>query len=160
MIPIEIPRRQRQCARGQEPFTQGMAYVSRLTLIKDGEYTREDFCVDCWAKEQDKGYISWKGEVPRKTAVEKKTDRLEKALDILKQGLESDVAEDQKEAFLLALFLQRKKWLLSRGEFRRKGHEKLLFEVAGTEEMIEVPKIPLSASDGALQERIAQKLCL
>lgn len=160
MIPIEIPRRQRQCIRGQEPFVQGMPYVSRLTLIKEGEYTRDDFCLACWEKESDKGYISWKGEVPRKTAVEKKTDRLEKGLEILKQNLESDAAIDHKEAFLLALYLQRKKWLLARGEFRRKGQEKLLFEVAHTEEMIEVPKIALTPADSVLQEGIAKKLCL
>lgn len=160
MIPIEIPRRQRQCVRGQEPFLQGMPYVSRLTLIKEGEYSRDDFCLACWDKETDKGYISWKGEVPRKTAVEKKVDRLEKAFDILKQNLESDDAADHKEAFLLALFLQRKKWLLARGEFRRKGQEKLLFEVATTEEMMEVPKMALTPDDAAIQERIAQKLCL
>lgn len=166
MIPIDIPRRAKQCCRGEEPFTQGMTYTSRITLLKDREYQREDFCPFCWEKEVKRTSMfpmtTWKGEVPKKTNIEKinelKADRLERALEVLRANLENAVEEDLKEAYFIALYLQRKKWLVSRGEMKRKAGPTLLYEVVSTEELIEIPKVNIKAEDIHLQERIAAKL--
>lgn len=158
MIPIDIPRRAKTCSKNGEVFMPGHTYMSRLTLIKDRDYQREDFCLDCWTSESEvKGSTLWKGEVPKKTLLEKKSDRLEKGLELLRQCLEADTLDDQKQAYFLALFLQRRKWLISRGEFRRKGVAKWLFEVSSTEELIEIPKVTIGQEDASLQELIAKK---
>lgn len=160
MIPIAIPRRQRLCLGCQTPFLPKNAYFSRLNLIKEREYERQDFCTACWQpdpRDAAENRSFWKGMIPPKTALEKKSDRFEKALESLK-NLEGESEEDLKEAYLLALFLQRKKWLQPRGEFKRKGQDFVLYEVAATEELIEVLKMRLGVEDGGLQERIARKL--
>ena len=143
---IQIPSRARVCFGCQAPFTQGDNYASRLS--KKGD--RCDFCFVCWDKEKERGLALWKGQVPKKTAIEERTDRLERALELLKEA-----ESDPKEAFLIALFLQRKKWLSLKAEYR----DRLLYEVVATEEMIEISKVSLSAADTFLQQSIAEKLC-
>lgn len=163
MILIDIPRRSRNCVKGQEPFSPGSLYYSRLVPAKEGEYSREDFCPECWKTEESEssheaGKVHWKGLVPKKTALEKKADSQEKALEALKNALDGPEEEDKKEALLIALFLQRKKVLISRGELSKKGAVRFLFEVAETEEMIAVPKVLLTSGDAQLQARIAERL--
>ena len=95
---------------------------------------------------------SWKGKVPAKTKLEEKTDRLEKALVLLRDG------EDPVEKMILALFLARKKWLHLRDEYKKGERTILLYEVVATEEMLEIEKKVLELKDAEKQASIAAKL--
>ncbi|MCB1113632.1 MAG: hypothetical protein KDK62_02635 [Chlamydiia bacterium] len=155
MIIVEIPRRARKCARDESPFHAGTPYFSRLIPLKEGRYEREDFCEACWKEESPSpGSISWKGEVPKKTAKDKREDKIEGWFELLEQLLESTEEQSQKQAYLLALFLKRKRALAERGMLE--GNH--LFEVIETEEAILVPKVKLTRDDLPLQELLAQKL--
>lgn len=160
MILLDIPRRAKICTLSAEHFVPGSLYFTRLIPLKEGEYERQDYSASSWEKVKDdlQDAIIWKGEVPKKTALEKKTDKLEKGLEALRTALEGESLEEQKEALLMALFLQRRKNLIARGEIKKKGVVKLLFEVLDTEEMLAVSKVTLNSDDSRLQARIAEKL--
>ena len=148
-IQVEIPKRARVCCLKQEPFKPGDTYHSRLSV----DYIREDFCEECWKnKPLHMTLTSWKGKVPAKTKLEEKTDRLEKALILLREG------DDPVERMIIALYLQRKKWIHLHDEFKKGDKTFLLYEVVQTEEMIEIEKKVLSPQDAEKQAIIASKL--
>ncbi len=148
-IPVEIPKRNKLCSLNQEPFKAGDIYYSRLSV----DYVREDFCAECWNKKPlHMTMTSWKGKVPEKTKIEEKTDRLEKALLLVRE------TDDPVERMILALFLVRKKWLYLRDEYKKGDKTIQLFEVVQTEEMLEIEKVLLELKDAEKQSAIAAKL--
>ena len=152
MFQIEIPRRSQFCAERQEKFEPGMDFYSALW---DGEnessYLRKDFCPACWecflqGQSFDTMRSYWKSKIPLKkeeSPLPKQRD--ERALYLLKEALSKGGADDQAEAFILALFLARRRLVLLRQEFTRdNGLVKMVYEVPTTEEMLCVQKFALS----------------
>lgn len=154
MFQIEIPKRATCCVKGGEPLLQGAEYYSALVRGEGDEvYHRQDYCHSCWEKHNsdnpDHLHInsSWKSTVPLKKEVsELPKQRDARALYLLKEALhDQDTSAKIAEAFVLALYLARRRLIYLRQEMKREGKLPICFyEVAETEEMLCVPKIPLS----------------
>ena len=160
---LDIPRRSRTCSHKEERFETGDEYHSVL-VDKEEEITRLDFCTTCWSEVQNGegivGNTHWKGKVPEKR-VEKMQDlsRDEKALELLKEALADEGAPAEEEAFVLGLYLERRRLIARRKEVPRDGALFALYEVLSTEEMLTVKTIPLSQlAVKGIQARISEKL--
>jgi len=168
MFQIEIPRRASACLERGESFISGMRYHSAIVLTEEqGVVERRDYCEKCWAQQQQKVQphvlSSWKSVVPpekRESGLPKQRD--ERALYLLKEVLKSDLSEQEGEAFVLALYLSRRRRLLLRHDINIEGGRVAsLYEVADTEEMLCVPKVPLSDLQvEAVQCELAKKFLL
>ena len=150
MFQIEIPKRASYCVKGGEPLLQGAEYYSALIRGETDEiYHRQDYCQTCWEKQYtNQAHISssWKSTVPLKKEVsELPKQRDSRALFLLKEALNNlDGNNKTAEAFVLALYLARRRLVFLRQEIKREGKLPLcVYEVAATEEMICVPKISL-----------------
>lgn len=152
MLIVQIPRRSRKCKSGEEPFQPGTSYYSRLLRINQETFERADFCEACWKKESPlQEAISWRGEVPKKSPKEKAEEKLEGWLELFRRLIEE---KSEKEAYLMALFLKRKKVLLERGALEGVS----LFEREETEELFQVRPMKLTKDDIPLQEALSKKL--
>lgn len=167
LFPVEIPRRSRICSHKEENFIPGMNYFSVLLIESENGIVRKDFCVDCWEREARKSCAShaishWKSTVSQKKIIDSEVDqtREERACSLLKKTITSDSPEDAAEAFVLALYLSRKKLLHLRKEFQQNDGQLMnLYEVSDTEEMLYVKRVPLSQLQIAVvQKRLAEKL--
>ena len=145
---LEIPKRSSTCYRGKENLVPGEEYFS--ALIEDDTkpgYLRRDYCKKCWEealKEDTKLFkSSWKAKVPANYKPPKiKENYFEKAFRVLRETM--DTPENQGEAFLLALFLARKKKLILRQEIAKDGKTFYLYENPATEEMLAIRKVDLT----------------
>lgn len=160
MKSIDIPRRGHYCALGNEPLKEGTIYYS---LLEEGEtdIVRRDYCPVCWEKISIKGQRAyWKSRVlPKKREAHKAVDFSHYAFLLLKEALHNNTEEAQEEAFVLALFLARKRQLHLRDEIEREAGERyFLYEVAATEEMLAVKKLDLSTlKTEKVQDNLAKK---
>lgn len=157
MLKLEIPRRSRKCHKGEEELFPGMEYCSTLTDGEEGNYLRRDFCIACWQglSDEERGETHWRSKIPKKEEETLPKDRDDRAMALLKQLR----ATSLQEAFVLALFLVRRKRLIWRQEVEPDGEKFDLYEEVGTEEMIPVKKIPLTDIETAkIQEQIADRL--
>ena len=167
---LDIPKRSSSCSKGGETFHPGTEYHSILLEISHDQYQRQDFCSACWdnyTREELLGQATshWKAQVivsakqndkglPKQDQIQ--DDQL---VALFKNGLESDKNEDHAEAFVLALYLARKKIIVLREQFEQENQTVFLYEIASTEEMIPVKKIALSELQiAAIQQRLATKL--
>lgn len=150
MLQIEIPKRASHCFKGGELLNQGDSYYSALILGQNEHvYQRQDYCLTCW-KECGQSIpamaSSWKSIVPKKkekSELPKRRD--DRALYLLKEALANLEAEGAKEeAFVLSLYLARRRLIAVRQELMKEGKPFSLYEVAETEEMFCIPKISLS----------------
>jgi len=160
---LDIPRRSRTCCHNEERFETGEEYHSVL-VEKEEEIVRRDFCAKCWPEvqkdEEIAGNTHWKGKVPEKR-VEKMQDlsRDEKALELLREALAEEGGAAEEEAFVLGLYLERRRLIARRKEVPRDGALFALYEVLATEEMLIVKTIPLSQlAVKGIQLRISEKL--
>lgn len=151
MFQIEIPKRATCCIKGGEPLLQGSDYYSALVRGESEEvYQRQDYCLACWEKTSDQvSHLSssWKSTVPlKKDGSELPKRRDERALYLLKEALANqDSSQSIAEAFILSLYLARRRLVFLRQEMKREGKLPVsIYEVAETEEMLCVPKIALS----------------
>ena len=163
---LEIPKRASACAKGGEVLTAGKEYYSVLTENDQGGVLRKDFCCECWKEsvKQELGLSAtsyWKSQVPEK----KKGDSLPqerdlKALELLKEMLGSGDSITKTEAFVLALYLARKKKIFLRQQLNNEnGSIWFVYEVASTEEMLSVPKCELANIEiSEVQQILAKKL--
>lgn len=161
---IEIPRRSHICLLRQEPFLPGMEYYSVL-LVDEAHggksYIRKDYCATCWQKiEKEKIHSHWKGKIPKKPPKKEPQDQTEKALELLRAALQNPEEESQQEAFILALFLARKKKLHLRQEMKgENGEFFFIYEANDTEEMFAVKRAELSKQQiEKIQNDLSQKL--
>lgn len=145
---IHIPRRHNKCLNCSKKIEGGNEYHSVLFEQGEEEFAREDFCPECWVKVNEtekmkQACTHWKSTVPIKPSEDESSkNRIEKALELLKAGIEG---EDHEKNLILAMFLQRKKIIILRQELTREdGSQYLLYEVNGTEEMIPVPKVSIT----------------
>lgn len=153
---IVIPKRNSGCQVCKTQFQSQAEIVSQL--IAGEEWQRLDFCEKCYTPQN---CIVWKSRIPAKE-VEERDDRamLEKAWELLLELSASTKIEEQEEAFMLALYLNRKKVLAQRKE--KIEHENrfwCLYEHLESSEMLLVPKVdPLKLPIPAVQKRLQHKL--
>lgn len=149
---VEIPKRALCCHKGGETLEAGQDYFS---LLVDGDstgsYQRQDYCRPCWealSKTVKDSQIasSWRSVVPlTKCLSDLPKKRDDRALYLLKEALNSPSKENIPEAFVLALYLARRRLITLRNEMKSPTHGALsIYEVADTEEMLCVPKLALS----------------
>lgn len=167
MFQIDIPKRAAACAHHGEVLTPGMEYFSALLPGEiEGVFVRSDFCQNCWDQQSKKkpfnyATSTWKSIVPaKKQESDLPKQRDERAFYLLKEALASTEANAPEEAFILALYLARRRLIVLRQELKRKNMPPAsLYEVADTEEMLCVPKIDLSHLQvETIQLAIAKKL--
>jgi hypothetical protein len=166
LVKFDIPPRARRCNSCNKDFSQGMEYISVLDQINDEGFGRQDYCVPCWKKLRDEsldtiaGKVHWKSAVPIKPqGSESALRRDEKAMELLRDILQDEDEEEIPEAFVLALLLARSKRLQLKQEIVQEEGTILLYEVAGTEEMLAIRKVSLSnIQTEKVQNIIAKRL--
>lgn len=149
---IKIPRRSAACAQCQKSFISGMEFFSLLKEgAEEGIYIRQDYCLMCWEKLAQQKTLedvrtTWKSKIPAKKEVsDLPRQRDARAMYLLKEALLRDGIENDAEAFVLTMYLARKRLIYFRRDLVLKdGQEASIYEVAQTEEMLCVRKVPLS----------------
>jgi hypothetical protein len=161
-IQIEIPRRAPVCAMRQENLTPGIEYFSILSEDPHVGVIRKDYCASCWKEVAPKTDIYWKSKIPNK--VKEKLllpkEKNQRALALLKKALADGSHQNQLRAFILALYLARKKILSAKQNIcNENGAMITLYEVRENEEIILVPKFDLSSIPiEELQKDLAEQL--
>lgn len=164
LFQVEIPRRARVCAAGEHSLGPGDAYASVLIEGKKGELVRHDYCIACWeegaeARWKEAGQSCWRGVVPQKEKRQLPEDQSERALVLFKEALAEEGEAKAAEAFILALFLVRKKAIALRKELKREGKRIQIYEILSTEEMVQVERFDLASLPvTGIQSRIASQL--
>lgn len=102
----------KSCIKCEKAFADREAIYSRLSF-EQGSYLREDFCRDCW-KRDDSGLSDWKTQYlvpppPAEEAVKK-----ESAESLLRKLMAKENEEDLNAIFILAVMLERKRILVER----------------------------------------------
>lgn len=161
---LEIPRRHPRCLEGDHPFNPGDQCFTAISF-RSSAWHRQDLCESCWNVLKGRGLPStvtsyWQTTVPKeKTERTLPKQKEERALVLLKEAVSAHCPARDREAFILALFLARKKQLHLRQEIEQLGEIIYLYESSMTEELIPVKKIALTPSDiGLLQKHIADLL--
>ena len=162
LLQLEIPRRSRTCTKGAEPLLPGMEYYSIL-FIEGETFKRQDFCPTCWeqikAEKINQADSHWKSKVPAKQEALKDLSRDERAMELLREALQTNAPEQRAEAFVLALYLARKKQLILRHELEQDGELVSLYEDPSTEEILTVKQAELTPPQiKQIQEELAKKL--
>lgn len=165
LFQVVIPKRAQHCVLGQEPFEQGAEYHS--ILIEDPEqqngFQRKDYCVQCWEQTSiDLGEVHscWTSSVKEKKEKEEfSRDRDTRAMELLRVALQEESETARAEAFVLALYLTRRRLLIWRQQRQQDAHPFLLYEVAETEEILSIPRVELSSLQvEEIQKQLASKL--
>lgn len=158
---IEIPKRQDNCSASQHLFKGGDQCFTFL-YQENEKWKRQDLCEECWHSLKAKGLPAntktyWQVKIPEKTPKELTfKHKEEKALHLLKKALSDSTTTSHCEAFVLALYLARKKQLQLRQELDQLGEQVYLFEVLATEELLAVKKMHLTVEEiKILQNKIA-----
>lgn len=119
---IVIPKRMTACFSCQKPFLPMQEIVSELV-----EWNRKDFCSNCF--NQAPHAITWKQKYQEKASIEPEDqDEIAKSWELLQKN------EDPEVAYILTLYLARKKILAKRGNTG-------LYEHLETGEMVMIPDI-------------------
>lgn len=151
IIQTEIPRRSVSCQACLAAYSQGDTYYS---ILENG--LRNDFCLSCWKKQAPSGNCVWKATVPFKKEVALPSEnKLANAIKLLKTTL----TECPYEGLLLALYFARKRHIIFRKDFTENAQTFSLYEVAATEEIIQVEKVSLASIQiDTFKRSIAAKL--
>lgn len=163
---IEIPKRGIACKERGEPFVPGMGYYSLLINDPEEGFSRHDFCLECWQKksideQQGRDRVFWHSVIPSSKEVYKDCcSERDQQIHQLFHGTSQSEWQGPAERFILALYLQRKKKLILRREWKdEEGRTFLLYEIPESEEMLPIEKVPLSTIDiQNIQANIAEKL--
>lgn len=158
---IEIPKRSRHCQKGEEPFTKGMEYFALLKKDEEGNYVRCDYCKKCFEELNVTDQPYWKGKVSDQDILpENDLAREDLALECLREAINKDTKEDREDAFILSLYLVRKKILAFRQTLTKlEGSKIFLYEVLENEELLAVPEVAYSTINvKEVQSRVAMKL--
>ncbi len=118
----------KNCSSCERFFKEEEEYFSAL-YDKDNDFTRRDFCLECWNKARGGGVFSY-----WKTKVQKISDTVPKYADInvfydlfLKLENESNLSSVNFR-YVLSLYLMRKKILKLKATHRTNGKEILVFQ--------------------------------
>jgi len=158
---IDIPKGANCCSKGNEPLEPGAQYHSVLSDGEGEETLRHDYCVACWTalEQAPEGHTHWIGKVPAKKEKREPLNRDDQAFELLRCALDSAEPEAKSEAFVLALYLARRRILAMRKEKASDEGSLQLYEVMASGEMLAVPRIDLSHLQvEAIQKAIAKKM--
>lgn len=165
--PYQIPRRNSKCCECSLVFIPEGKYCSVLQEDEEGAPQRHDYCIPCWEKfpkdHQPGSNVMWQSTiqaVPVPAHIKGETARCERALELLRQYSQGKEDQELGLAYILALYLDRRKKINFKKEIMQGTDLSLLFfEVSETEEMIAVPKIPLNQLNAEhLQSVLAEQL--
>lgn len=160
---VEVPKRNSVCSIGLESFKPGMTYVSILLKSEEPpEFKRMDYCSACWEREgkiPDGNASYWKSKVPKgkeKEVVSSETYD-ERVVELFKNAVKNS---EEAEAFILSLWLVRKRKLILRHCYHEKdGQEVSVYEDPTTEEAFTIRKISLGNEEVLeLKSRLALSL--
>lgn len=150
---IEIPKRNTICTHCQKLLAPGMEFHSTLRgCSEEGGCIRQDYCLNCWENLASQNALeaarsTWKSKVPTKkeaSCLPKQRDA--RAMCLLREALLRNGIDDHGEAFVLTLYLARKRLIYFRQDLLLEdGQKASIYEVAQTEEMLCVRKVASSA---------------
>jgi hypothetical protein len=151
----EIKARAHQCAKSEEPFTDGAIIYTLLYRDRNG-FRREDVLEHAWLEMKDriKPFSFWKSryEVPPPPAPEPVPKESGEAL--LRKLLHEDRSEHLNARYVLSIMLERKKTLKQVDVRESENGKFLIYEHAKTGEVfiIEDPRLKLDRLDLVQQE--------
>jgi hypothetical protein len=151
----EIKARAHQCAKSEEPFTDGAIIYTLLYRDRNG-FRREDVLEHAWLEMRDriKPFSFWKSryEVPPPPAPEPVPKESGEAL--LRKLLHEDRSEHLNARYVLSIMLERKKTLKQVDVRESENGKFLIYEHAKTGEVfiIEDPRLKLDRLDLVQQE--------
>lgn len=161
-----IPKRHLNCSRGAHPFSPGDKCYTFVSA-EPNRWSRQDLCEACWFDLKSQGLPAgikshWQTKVQNKESLKPLSkQKEERALDILKEIINKGSPEEEREAFVLALYLARKKLLIFRQEIELLGEVVYLYESVKTEELFSIKKTTLTPSDiENLQIRLSELLAV
>lgn len=156
---ILIPKRNPFCAHCQKAFSNKEEMVSFLNE-KEEEWLRIDLCTPCSSKHQEPSLTKWKSQFSKALVEIIEQPEAEKGFNLLQTLAISDMTEEQEEAFLLALFLVRKKKISEKKEVIEKDKKFFkLYEHIESGEALLVPQPTLAGfSIPEVQKRLKAKL--
>ena len=160
LFQIEIPRRNIRCHKGGEKFEPGMEYLSLMVEDPKEGYVRHDYCSNCWDAVEEESKIQWKSSVPvRKKESLNMKEQNDRAMELLREAMEEATPEAAEDAFVLGMYLKRKRILILRQEVEEEGQVADLYEDSVTEDMLLVKRVSLPAFDvEKVQARIVAKV--
>lgn len=147
---ISIPKRAGFCGSCRAAFQSEQEIQSQL-LEQDNGWFRQDSCTECYKPLNSA--VVWKHTIGSREIIEPESrDHIDKALELLQRLIDGETQEEFEEAFLLALYLVRKKILVHRVKMG-------LYENLETGDMYLVPKIDFAKfSAYGAQVRLQEKL--
>lgn len=147
---IVIPKRNLVCVNCKNSFSSGQEIQSQLVESSQG-WLRQDACTPCFSPLESA--VIWKHTIGTEEKVlPENQDHIAHALELLQKLIGSELIAEHEEAFLLALYLVRKKVLIHRV---RMG----LYENLETGDMYLIPKIDFAHfSAHAAGLRLQEKL--
>ncbi len=153
-IKLEIPKMRPICLHCQTKWSQDMICNSFVYEDIEGKWIRQDACDLCWqaqSKKRGDDPISserfyWKSKVNLKAKSDlPQIEQMDKPLELLRSLLSTANESSKGEAFVLALFLKRKKKLSERKEISQSdGETFILYEDLFSQEVFTVPKVSLN----------------
>lgn len=161
-----IPRRSRSCCRTKEKFCPGSEYISFVIEgDEEGSLAREDILLSYWKEHPEQELIgraksSWKAKIPLFKDVPKEpAELLDRAYELFLEHHEKHSGDDLLKAFILAMFLQRKKVFIYRQEMIQGDQTLYVFEAAGSEEVYCVPVVkPTQEQIKTLQDEFSHEI--
>ncbi|MGR3220301.1 MAG: hypothetical protein ACUZ8H_10870 [Candidatus Anammoxibacter sp.] len=123
-----INKNSKQCLSCDKGFQDNDEFFSALYADSD-EFSRKDFCLDCWDKCDKLSIFSfWKFKIVRSTEPKKPAIDSNYILDLfLKLEPETDDKSKINLRYVLALFLMRKKLLKLKPSKKQEDKETLVF---------------------------------
>lgn len=157
MILIKIPRRKRHCDICKAVFSYTSPYDTVLIEENEG-WNRLDYCSKCWSPHLKEGAKShWRALVPAKNeSTAPDENSFLNLVDHLRFFLEK--GSNPSQAFILALYLLRKKVLQKRQELEHEGMLVTLYEVKNSDEILVVPHVDITNLDAAQLQNELQAL--
>lgn len=151
-----IPKRSSRCVLCNYVFQQNDELIS--ILQEEEEILRKDICKAC--SEPGTFLTKWKSRIKEKPVIEENVEDIQDSWQLLQKLHNSQDLQEQEEAFLLALFLGRKKVLHeSKEKVKKDGQIWVLFEHEESGEAILVKQPDLkSLSVVDAQKRLKSRM--
>lgn len=161
----EIPKPSQTCFHGKEPLA-GLDYCSALFENQQGSgFYRQDYCLKCWEIfTKDPSFLEikshWKAKMPAKKEQTKvPAGHYAKIIDVLQLLMTLDTPEAFSQAYLLTLYLVRKRQLTFRQEIQIQGKPSVIYEVNATQQILCIKKIdPKTLEKHVFKSQLAEIL--